>query len=398
MALERGWSKKFPTKPELQAKLADTQTQIKRLEDERTGLIKRNEEIEKLLGRPGSGMSAPAVRFPRDVAALRNWLIEEWRPHKNFARAMMTYNDPADRPYYMGESEALKGATLWWVSAEMVDLLLATAASIPDDMAYEDLAIPSDSGLIVLEKSWIGHDAKSDGPVTVDAIIWSHQLIRPLTAPGQRGLIRSLTLSAYNHVDFAQGLSPGQMTQATDLGAWDHGIPSYLGTKREGIKYASSYNLTGHTWMPMGRSNWPVKEKVDFRPWDQPDHTYTSFVEDRKVIAALFTLLRQQGVARTEVIPADRPVRRQAQRVGVPKETSSNVSVVTLRKLTRTESDGTGEKKVEWTHRWMVSGHFRWQPVGKGLCERRLTFVSPHIKGPEDKPFEPPTRVNAWRR
>lgn len=342
-------------------------------------------------------MSAPEVRFPKDVAPLRTWLLEQWRPDKTYAQAMqLAYGqrDPDSRPYYASEIEALRGATLWWVSADMVDLLLATAVSVPDDMMYSDLAVPSNSGLIILEKTWIGTDAKADGvAVRVEALTWSHNLIKPI----ERGNIQSLTISAYHHIDFAQGMDKLEMQQTMALGAMGHGTPHYLGRGKP--PYGASYNLTGHTWLPLGRSNWPLHDRIDFRPWQQEDHTYHSFVEDRKVLAALFTLLRQQGIARTEIIHVDRPTRRQAERAGVSKTNTGTVQVVTLRKLEHHERNGEGEpKKVDWTHRWMVDGYFRWQRVGKGLTERRLTFVSPHIKGPEDRPFEPPTRVNAWRR
>lgn len=42
---------------------------------------------------------------------------------------------------------------------------------------------------------------------------------------------------------------------------------------------------------------------------------------------------------------------------------------------------------VEWTHRWIVSGHWRNQACGEGYSERKLVWVSPHVKGPENKPL-----------
>jgi hypothetical protein len=78
----------------------------------------------------------------------------------------------------------------------------------------------------------------------------------------------------------------------------------------------------------------------------------------------------------------------------------ARVRVVTLRRLHRTEAapaEGTAEH-VEWSHRWLVSGHWRWQRVGVGRTERRLTYVRPHVKGPDDKPLVVPETVRAWVR
>lgn len=52
----------------------------------------------------------------------------------------------------------------------------------------------------------------------------------------------------------------------------------------------------------------------------------------------------------------------------------------------------------QWTHRWLVHGHWRWQPHGPGRTLRRLTYIRPHVKGPDDLPLRVPTRVNSWVR
>jgi len=49
---------------------------------------------------------------------------------------------------------------------------------------------------------------------------------------------------------------------------------------------------------------------------------------------------------------------------------------------------------VEWSRRWMVRGHWRNQPYGPGRTERRLTWIDPYVKGPDDKPLD--TRPTVW--
>lgn len=42
---------------------------------------------------------------------------------------------------------------------------------------------------------------------------------------------------------------------------------------------------------------------------------------------------------------------------------------------------------VEWHHQWIVRGHWRNQAFGEGRKQRRPTWISPYVKGPEDAPM-----------
>lgn len=62
---------------------------------------------------------------------------------------------------------------------------------------------------------------------------------------------------------------------------------------------------------------------------------------------------------------------------------------VQLRRVeTKRDSDGDA-KAVDWSHRWMVSAHWR-QQYYPSLDEHRPVLVMPYIKGPENKPLKPP--------
>jgi hypothetical protein len=116
-----------------------------------------------------------------------------------------------------------------------------------------------------------------------------------------------------------------------------------------------------------------------------------------------------------------RPSRRRATKKGMP----GKVSVITLR---RSESEGfaEGESQVEWSHRWIVRRHPRWQPYGsrKGVdhvhtygpiepnrahlvrwcthqgCEAYLAriIINAYDKGPQDKPLVVTDKVYDLRR
>lgn len=46
-------------------------------------------------------------------------------------------------------------------------------------------------------------------------------------------------------------------------------------------------------------------------------------------------------------------------------------------------------------HRWMVRGHWRLQPHGPGRTLRRLQWIDPYVKGPDDAPLD--VRPTIWK-
>ncbi len=62
------------------------------------------------------------------------------------------------------------------------------------------------------------------------------------------------------------------------------------------------------------------------------------------------------------------------------------VQVIQLRKSEYHERRE-GESEIEYSCRWSVAGHWRNQACGPKMGDHRLTYISPYIKGPDDKPF-----------
>ena len=86
--------------------------------------------------------------------------------------------------------------------------------------------------------------------------------------------------------------------------------------------------------------------------------------------------------------PARATTRRAERALGKtkPPPNYGDVRVITLRRLT-VKNDETTHGTVDWTQRWIVNGHFRWQACGEGRKEHRLIYIAPYVKGPEDKPL-----------
>lgn len=140
----------------------------------------------------------------------------------------------------------------------------------------------------------------------------------------------------------------------------------------------------------------------------QPSTNLTRYVH------ALWMLLGQTVTTIKEEEP-DRAGRRRMARMKLPPR----VSVITLRRSENHSERAEGESLIEWQHRWVVRGHWRWQPYGSRAkkhegehvlasgsdrhtgslhsvrfctydkCDYReeRVWINPYVKGPEDKPF-----------
>jgi hypothetical protein len=397
-------------------------------------------------------VTAPAVHSPAQLPDLRLWLADQWAPGQPFHASAAPYHATRARSllglgasaqlaaaYASYERTTLLGAGLWWVAEPMVDLLLAAAAAVPDDATMADLPPMPAMGLVVFAKPWLGKDGnRPTHLVTVNAFTWGAVAL-PSATGGERRL--ACTISTYRALDFAQGLSPDELGLATATGAMNHATMHPLPATAELDRVAASlreraaspevaerladgeamaassgehpewgtlsmasdgqaHRALGRTWVPLGRSDWPVGDAIGADPWAGATDpvALASMVEDRQVLSALWTLLHQEGIAQQTSHRPERQAVRRTQRAGVDPKLAT-VQVVTLRRLHRTDSAPSDDHATrEWTHRWLVAGHWRWQPCGPGRRERRLTYVRPHVKGPEDKPLRVPERVNAWTR
>jgi hypothetical protein len=91
-----------------------------------------------------------------------------------------------------------------------------------------------------------------------------------------------------------------------------------------------------------------------------------------------------QRILTTTEAPIDRPARRRAARV---IQHIQRVNVIALRAYESNRNEVEERSEVDWSHRWIVSGHWRKQ-YHPATEERIPTWINPYIKGPEDKPLK----------
>lgn len=319
---------------------------------------------------------------PKDLPALRQLLLSEWKfPSGVFFQAMtikiMTSPQPEGVPpnplkYSVWETETASHAGLWWVAEPMCVLLEAAANSVPDDVRPYDLVQEDDEtldqGIAVFERPLLGTTADTGVPISIDAMVWGPVRLPPLPSarPGRLGLATSF----YSTLDVPP--------EGTD--------PRHL--------------LHDEMWFPVGRSDWPLNEHLNDEPFaDITPGAMESFKEDRRLVAALYTLLHQAGLSTVTVEPGTRAARRRSVRAGEPIGHAS-VRVINLRQLTPSfHPDGDVEStRREYDHQWIVSGHMRNQPYGPGRSKRRLQWIAPYTKGPEGTELRVPETVKVWKR
>ena len=181
-------------------------------------------------------MSAPVVRSPRDVVDLRVWFREQWREGGTFDRVAVAglmqrsgSTDRERRSWSRWEHQTFGNATLWWVGEDMVDLLLASARGVPDDVTLDDVPKPSNAGLVVFAKPWFGHDAvDADNTVQVDAFVWGGTLLSPGVRPETpTDGLRAVSMSHYRRLDFDEGLGQNDLALAVETGAIEHARPDF---------------------------------------------------------------------------------------------------------------------------------------------------------------------------
>lgn len=249
----------------------------------------------------------------------------------------------------------LRRAEPMWVSEDMVRLVETAVESLPSHPLQEqDLLVPV--CFAVLERPLIIPDHQGHlRPAT--AFLW-----HPMNILVERGVAR-----------------PGLLVSAF----MDRGRPPYLPPEID-----SRFDEFG--WgrlFPYVTTTWPWGQVVD-SPKVSDERWKESVIIMRRFVMTLWLLANQ----RLAIVTGRRPprgYRRAAERAGMPSE----VKVVTLRRPEpKVRFGDVVAHPVEWSHRWLVSGHWRryWSERDGRV---KVVWVRPHIKGPSDKPFIPKRRV-----
>lgn len=274
--------------------------------------------------------------------------------------------------------ELLAAGESYWVSPEMCEVLQAAYPSMPDHRLSVD-ELPCARGVCFFAKEIIGTDARSGTALRIGGVGWAPTMFdgRPV-----------ITMFALMHRPTSQAMLRAQAklngTEAFDLS----GFPP---------------------WEPLGWSDWPIGDLMaEAGPWHEAHvsentrdtHRYAaeSAFQDRQILSAIWTL-SQQRMADVRQERIDRPTARTFERRKITVVRDS-ITVVRLRRATAPAGEKGEPREVAWSHRWIVGGHWReqWYPSRGEAGEHHPIWISPYVKGPDDKPIEGGPTVKAWVR
>ncbi|MGM1063106.1 hypothetical protein [Saccharothrix sp. Mg75] len=331
---------------------------------------------------PPTPHDLPAVRlYLREVfaqpeaLAFHTTMVKEGRFSRDLIRS--PHPEQAAQLILHGERERLAHAALYWVSPEMTQVATAAADTLPEDLRIDQTHQPAEHGFIVFADpigSYLG-DALGDRRVDITAASWG-----PLPGvPDATGV----TFYSVRDRDYARhcltrilGRPPKHAELDAALKAspewmWDNEITLHHGTT------IADLDLIGQmSTLLLGQA---------VAPW-------------MKVLYAAWLLMTQPGISQTEQITPNRRLQRREAREGVR---GSEVRIVHVHRRhhdtpTNQQPSGGGERR--YSVRWLVRGHWRNQAHGPDRSLRRLVWINPQVRGPQDKPLRTGHTVHVWDR
>lgn len=299
----------------------------------------------------------PRPSRPSQLVDERNRLIDAWKPggaYHRVAGVIAAVRGTAEA-YTQFEYRTLSTAAMWWVSADMCDLIEQAMGTVPVDTLLERDLVSDIQAFVMFERPLVLTDAATGRrELNVDSVMWGPAHLS--SEPWLPEFAKNVPADRPNSL----GVSSYQWATATDR------------------------------LVPLGRSDWLLGSALGdaLQPTTFPERSaYTeSSLEDRRLVAALWLLSSQKGVATIVDEQADRATTRRAERRGH----LAAVRVVSLRQMPHAHDasgDGTGRTL---SVRFLVGGldgFWRSQPYGPGRAYRRPTWIAPYMKGPVDAPL-----------
>ena len=243
-----------------------------------------------------------------------------------------------------------------YVDPEMSPLIRAALASWRSETLLEtDLFIPN--GFLVLPEAALLEDINGK-QMSVRAFLWSRTMLR----------IRS---------ESDPGIAPDAKVGKT-----------YPGVAL--IMFSDIYDEDDFSVQTRAHADlWKIltSRPIDLTvchavPWRFGDDTMMGKHHTGMDILQCILRLMAQTVTVRETRHAPRHVGKRIERAKFP---AKRITVVTLRRPEQPREKGE-PGVVEWSHRWIVEGHWRqqWYP---SLGEHRQIWISPYVKGPEELPL-----------
>ena len=292
----------------------------------------------------------------------------------------------------------------FYVTEDMETLIEHAARTMPSEKLNVAYDVPFDAGFVWLQRALYIRDLR--GQInSVKAISWHRRVVDVGYAPPEIDDVIAIG-DRKRRTEVAQKMLakvPVREAMTVLIAFWSDGddpneAPDYLESKRAMIELGVNpprldllHVMPWASGLPSYHPEGMIDADGNTIP---PELVYAAAQGTASVQNFLraFWIITRQKIATVKVETADRATRRRLERKGWPRR---EVSVVNLRRSERAAVDGGDESEprhVNWSHRWLVSGHWRrqWCP---SIKDHRNIYINPYVKGPEDRPFDPGDRV-----
>jgi hypothetical protein len=281
------------------------------------------------------------------------------------------------------------GADCFFVKDEMSDLVSFASSKLDETDEIDINLVPTDKGFAYFEKPLLLQDVRGR-EMLINLILWK----KVFGEDGKLGISISLWNDSYKTPDEVAKAILGTPDDVTRLLGRFHWIScksifqhEKLGKEEVLANEKDLTSIRGLTFREGG------KELLSDEEWEHYKATkLTPATNSTRLVWAYFLIMSQTLTEVSKQKAENRAQRKRIERENLPSE----VLVIQFRKTRYTSAEGGEERNVNWSHRWIVGGHWRWQPykdpVSGGEIKKRI-WISPYVKGPDDKPLKTKERV-----
>lgn len=313
-------------------------------------------------------IDSPVKLSPRTLPRLRNDLAKEM---KNYGARSLIKFTPKDRAYFSHIGNALEQSNeMWWVSEDMTKLAwdVAMSGTEPEDLSDDEL--PAPAGIL-----WLNGGG---GPVLTSKLLPDSEFFESGNTDTE--------LSSVNAIIW--------YTPTIGIPGVELGKPRFMGL-------TASPELVRDTAQWNGILSPLDLESNEIELFRLP--TYVTYLQlkhlPRKMALVVMRLAREESVGETSSQSVSGGSKKSTKR----KYQDRPIETVTCASLRRRHYHSESEREAEsreYSHRWIVRGHMRNQPIGprnaEGGQERMRVWIAPYVKGPEDKPLVLKDRVQLF--
>lgn len=259
-----------------------------------------------------------------------------------------------------GFVETLNTSAIYYCDREMTSVVASGALTLDDTDISDTSIVPEPEGFCYFE-----------GGIQIYENIVVHALCWKRLASDAYSLL--LFNDGYSYPDFMADLQFEQLKKYYEV------VKPYRWTMVTSQSYFNEVSLN-----PMAKYS---SEKLQSNK--NRNGGIDEVILSGKLFHSFLLMLQQppELLEAKKIKPTNKSAVKRLEKSGVRSE----VIVLDLRHKTLPSSGGGSERPFSgYNVRWMVSGHWRWQPMKDKITKEKVVkriWISPYMKGPEDKPF-----------